>query len=1362
MDEIYTWGYGDILAAALNGISMLVAQAEYVTWLKLAVLISTVALILAWIRGRVSGEGGIAVEAGFRNPWYPLTYFLATWILFFIFVGGPQVTVTVVDRTTGQNHVVTNVPIGIAYPLSVFSNFELSMGEIVETVLGVPNNLRYSEVGLFAGIVALKSAVDFRVQDERLMGNLNNFSVDCVIPGILSGDIDRNNLLNGDFATELNNVNPALVTSYRDSSGNILVVDCQTALGNLLGDLSTYVNPVTGNAIPFLEKITGLGARFSTVLSESLNYFLGYTGSAQDFLMHNIFMNQFLIAETSWLQANGISASQVAVGTALAERQLASQGAVSGFLARNYMPVLKGIMTTMAVASVPVVVLLLMLGGFLYSRRVILTGMIMVLLWLSLWHIMEVILNMIVMEKTGSLLQNILGSGWSSMALYKQGLISSEVLRYASMAGQYYWLVPSFSLLVAGGFSIYTMNSLAHSGAGVASSAATSAAAQAATGSFKAGEIGMNNIRMNTFTSNVLTREIWSEGVVNLDNWTESTTHIGSSMGDLGIAGLKGYAGQITRLPDGSTVVHNAVGKDRFSMQNVLINNGAIKPAGASATISAPSGEVMKQNLMKINPNLVNDIEGMLESAGLEWKDVNMMEIKVGESGHVVAFKAKGADFSYVLHQNGNFGGRFSYAGIEGGMNEHGITNLGKIPISGKVSQKYQEIGEKKAFLSKEVQEFDEKTRGWSEVGRVMYSEILKAFAQGKLSAEDVEKAWESINAVENEYGVGLKGQAGTFRHGGIGNVPEQGKLPKPVEIFNKLPATVRNKLPFLASFGTFFRRRGEAQAGANFRGREGTTTKEGGRVGSGYTTGVDVDENRGYGKDLSEVTSENLRYLEKETKKLDEVFSRIQSEGIDLTRQLEPAIVNHYAKENELSIVEALRELSENNWEKLMKLEQKFWTDAGYRNDILKEMRKQAKEIEEETKDINVDTSKLKNQNIGERIKKEMEKEKQNIEKEADEKKADINRNIGNIYTEGMNTADQVIENLSDRKKLAGALGAVFTLSSLFGLAPNSLKVPGTTAGPKGLPPGPKTDPLPGGSGKPLPGKGSESLPPGKGPMEELGGINNPEQLKEYFKQRGIELTDEEAEKLLESRNRFWKTNDLMERQKIVSEFAEILEKAIIRNSETFTKIRKDVSETASNVEKAIYKQIAEQAGEQGARSILKKIPLLGIAVGAYFAYQRAQEGDTKGAILEFASGIASAIPVIGTGASLGIDTYLLARDLGIIDKNVSREEFNKIFNQVFSQAQMFSSINDLRANVWNNQNVRNQVLDQMRVDSSFSLNLQGKQVRLDEEGNIYDYTALAQRGLSVNTEGQIYDVSTGRILNNVNKNEFIVGRVA
>lgn len=66
-------------------------------------------------------------------------------------------------------------------------------------------------------------------------------------------------------------------------------------------------------------------------------------------------------------------------------------------------------------------------------------------------------------------------------------------------------------------------------------------------------------------------------------------------------------------------------------------------------------------------------------------------------------------------------------------------------------------------------------------------------------------------------------------------------------------------------------------------------------------------------------------------------------------------------------------------------------------------------------------------------------------------------------------------------------------------------------------------------------------------------------------------------------------------------------------------------------------------------AKSVGKKIPLVGLGLGAIFAAQRALEGDFVGAGLELASGAASTVPGLGTAGSIGIDAALAARDMGM-----------------------------------------------------------------------------------------------------------------
>jgi hypothetical protein len=83
----------------------------------------------------------------------------------------------------------------------------------------------------------------------------------------------------------------------------------------------------------------------------------------------------------------------------------------------------------------------------------------------------------------------------------------------------------------------------------------------------------------------------------------------------------------------------------------------------------------------------------------------------------------------------------------------------------------------------------------------------------------------------------------------------------------------------------------------------------------------------------------------------------------------------------------------------------------------------------------------------------------------------------------------------------------------------------------------------------------------------------------------------------------------------------------------------------------KGIVKTAGKVAGKVGAKalgkSLLKKIPGIGLIAGIAFAAQRAMSGDFSGAGLELLSGAASTLPGIGTGVSFGIDAGLAAKDM-------------------------------------------------------------------------------------------------------------------
>jgi hypothetical protein len=101
-------------------------------------------------------------------------------------------------------------------------------------------------------------------------------------------------------------------------------------------------------------------------------------------------------------------------------------------------------------------------------------------------------------------------------------------------------------------------------------------------------------------------------------------------------------------------------------------------------------------------------------------------------------------------------------------------------------------------------------------------------------------------------------------------------------------------------------------------------------------------------------------------------------------------------------------------------------------------------------------------------------------------------------------------------------------------------------------------------------------------------------------------------------------------------------------------TKLSSSLGPTDGTAKKVAGKSTAKFAGKAGAKSLLKKIPVIGLLAGLGFAVGRLMDGDFVGAGMEVASGAASLAPGFGTAASFALDAGLAARDMGAFDEGV------------------------------------------------------------------------------------------------------------
>lgn len=86
--------------------------------------------------------------------------------------------------------------------------------------------------------------------------------------------------------------------------------------------------------------------------------------------------------------------------------------------------------------------------------------------------------------------------------------------------------------------------------------------------------------------------------------------------------------------------------------------------------------------------------------------------------------------------------------------------------------------------------------------------------------------------------------------------------------------------------------------------------------------------------------------------------------------------------------------------------------------------------------------------------------------------------------------------------------------------------------------------------------------------------------------------------------------------------------------------------------IKEGASKGLIKGLGKGAGKTLLKKIPGLGLLAGGAFAAGRAMHGDWGGAGLELLSGLASLVPGYGTAASLAIDGALMTKDMGLWGK--------------------------------------------------------------------------------------------------------------
>jgi hypothetical protein len=479
-EMIYAWGYGDILEKTLNAVKFTFAHNDYAGIFKFALLM---ALIMALISSAQLGMKGdmLALPKLFAMS-------LGVSALFVTY----KIDVVVKDVNTNQNYVIDQVPWAIAKPMSWFSGMEKRIGDIMETTFAVPGDISYSSGGFLSPFGIMDAAGEAKITDPNLFQSIDNFIIDCVTPDITTGYYDVTTLAHSeDLWAEFADTNPARVVYYYKTGEAPQIETCADAYTKINSDLVTYTS---GTGMTSLGAMLGgyTGVQVAGILGTSSNYFMNYSRSAQSYLKQSIMINQFNDTYSNYSAANGMTGDSVAYGVGKGDQTAQANMVISGILGSKYIPVIKGILTVIITGLTPIVALMLLTPMFWK----ILSGYLLTMVWLALWHIGEVLLNFIILVKASSYMQVVTDSN-GMYNMVSKPVVDGSFIAYVNMAGSMYWMIPSIAGLIVGGFSYMAMSGLAGAGKGSVDAGPRGAASEVAGGEAKLGNITMGNTRNN-------------------------------------------------------------------------------------------------------------------------------------------------------------------------------------------------------------------------------------------------------------------------------------------------------------------------------------------------------------------------------------------------------------------------------------------------------------------------------------------------------------------------------------------------------------------------------------------------------------------------------------------------------------------------------------------------------------------------------------------------------------------------------------------------------------------------------------------------------------------------------------------------
>ena len=460
----------------------------------------------------------------------------------------PREKVMINDSTsTLEKHPVDNVPLGLAYPLSIITSTMQSVTKTLESAMHVPTDFSYATTGMVYASKLFRELNSFQ-PDPDLMSQWSQFMYMCIDPNVrvrhrytykqLFDAPDMMKFLTANTVDGFNNIYAPADPSKPSSDPKDNWVGCNTALTRLENSFnaSTAWNFKAAGAFDPMNKVKDALA-IQNDIQGVYGYFYKLSGTAQEMTMQNLLIN----ATKNGLGNIAAQKNQMAAALNYAQTQnemnSTSSWATIGMMAQEYIPMLQTILLMLICCAFIPMIYIAMFPSFTYN---VLSKYLGSLLWVTSWGIFYVFINFI-MTAFMKYRLNSFTDVYGGITMSNIDGVLSLTSRYTTLTGYLLIFTPYLARLVVLG-AANTMSGLVTSISSGITSNAQASARSVATGDYNLFSTNVANHSANnaSFNKHNFDREdrFGNESRSNLLGGTETVDAMGNMYRDNRVSNL--------------------------------------------------------------------------------------------------------------------------------------------------------------------------------------------------------------------------------------------------------------------------------------------------------------------------------------------------------------------------------------------------------------------------------------------------------------------------------------------------------------------------------------------------------------------------------------------------------------------------------------------------------------------------------------------------------------------------------------------------------------------------------------------------------------------------------------------------------